>query len=204
MNWITPFLNLIRSVGWPPPWVFARSFAPVFVWQVASLVPSLSEAEKLAWAVLSYFTVFFWTRAPFSARIINRDVLGTAIIFAIGLWSIVAGLVLLAPDPVWLQRWFTTVYTVLAFCCLVDMWLNEQTALTGLRAEVIDLAGPQLMRAFFLVYLMLAILNETLIAHLSIKAWVLCLAMLPVFSWIVSRALTRTVCLSVRNQENPR
>ena len=200
MTWILPFLRLIKSVGWPPPWVFVRCLAPVLVWQTLSIIlPTLPDGDKLAWAVVGYFAVFQWTRAPFTASVIEPKHWRHAVLVLLALFCVLSGLLLFAPDPKWVQRWFTGIYAVMALACLLDMAWQEGFSLQGLSAELVEAAGRQLMCAYFLFYLMLAALNETLIAHLSLQAWVLCLTVLPIFTWAVSRALTRTVWLSMKD-----
>ncbi len=195
------FFSVFR-VGWPPPWVFVRCMPPVLVWQgLTVLAPEADDGVRLSWAVIAYFTVFQWTRAIHVKRIAPISMQMASGRVAMVLWMILACLVLLAADPVWLQRWFTVINAVLAVLCIVDMIWDKGISVQGLSPSIVEKAGPQLVRAYFLFYLTLVILNETLIASLSLQAWVLCLSLLPLFTWVISRALTSTVLLSVDEQK---
>lgn len=186
------------SVGWPPPWVYARCLPPLLIWRGLTVcAPGFDDAEKLVWAVVGYFSFFQWDRVPYIKPFAQERTRWHAALMMMGLWAVVACLALLAPDPIWLQRWFTVAYGMMAMVCVIDVLRDTGIATQRLAPALVEKAGPQLVRGYLLLYLTLAILNETLIATLSLQAWVVCLALLPLFAWVTVRALTKTIWLSV-------
>lgn len=129
-------------------------------------------------------------------RIVEGETRRTLVLASVAMWSLLAILLFLAPDPVWIQRCFTAVFAARAFGCVVDMVTGWGLSTQTLPSETVEMAGLRLARGYFLFFLGLATASEGLIARASAGPWVVCLGVLPLVIWVVKRTLTNLIVMN--------
>lgn len=195
------FFVFLQSAGMPSVPILVQGISPLIVWLALTLFfPGISEAETFSWSVFGFMTTVIWLQIPSGMKRAERNRVnarGVAVhIFA--LWATIAVLIFWAAEPIWLQRIISAINALYAVLLLYAILSGDECiGKVCWSLEDFETGRPNLIRAFFLFHVTILLLNETLIANISLNAWLIWLALLPLTNYYISIALTITVFLDL-------
>lgn len=192
------FALLFESAGPPPLWRIGQGIAALATWvALAVLTPEQPSMVMFSMAVVAFMVM---GHASTPSRLRRSRELGkeTSAVLVFVVASAIYGVLLLAPDPVWIQRLFTLWPILFAVACLIDIFDGKGTFAEAFWPHPsLAEARPLLARVFLLKHLAFALMNETLIATVSPEAWLIYLAILPILHHFVTSALITTVLIDL-------
>ncbi len=105
----------------------------------------------------------------------------------------IMALLIWSGEPLWCQRFLSLYFGLMTLAYLVDVMTGEPGVLTVHFARRLHRVPAVLLaRMMVLYHLAMLLLNETLIAHAGLGAWLVFFALLPQISQRMALALVRT------------
>ncbi|PWK57041.1 hypothetical protein [Silicimonas algicola] len=190
------FALLFETAGPPPLHRLVQSGAALAVWTGLSRIPGMAETTVFVATVLTALAIGHAANARTLPEKVGHEATALSLIVFFCLIAVIYGIILLSPDPVWVQHLFTIVPALFALGCFLDIVSRtEGFGRDWWPDDAMNKARPMLTRAFLLKHLSMAVLNATLVASVSLDAWVMWFAVLPLVNHYLTAGLTTTVLL---------
>ena len=190
---ISAFLRLFRRGPSLPPGLVVMPLIVAGIWPLAEVASGDPRA-----AFMLTFVITLALRVALSAeRIIAKlERIVEARTVAIMLLMCGPGIMALliwSGEPLWCQRFLSVYFGLMTLAYLIDVMTGEPGVLTvHFARRMHPVPAALLARMMALYHLGMLLLNETLIAHAGLGAWLIFFAFLPQISQRMGLALVRT------------
>ncbi len=173
-----------------------QSGAALAVWTLMSRMPGIAETSVFVATVLTATAIGHAASARTIPDRVGNEATALSFTVFFCLVAVIYGLILVSPDPIWVQHLFTVVPALFALGCFIDIVSRtESFGRDWWPDDAMNKARPMLTRAFLLKHLSMAVLNATLVASVSLDAWLMWFAVLPLVNHYLTAGLTTTVLL---------
>ncbi len=188
------FVGLFRRDRSLPWTILLPLFLMAFSWPMLRVVlPTEREAFMTAFVLGMGLRLLMSGNETIDAlrsRISGR----TALIIILLLGPASLGVLIWAGEPVWCQRFLTVYFLIYAVLYVLDTVDGRHAMVRYFLPEERARGADALMsRVLALMYMSLALLNETLIHQASLEIWLLYFGVLPIFLRRLILAVMRTV-----------
>lgn len=191
---VRAFADLFRRGG-KLPWSILMPLLVIAVgWPLLRIVLS-SEREAFMFAFVIAMGLRFVLTADTTIQTLSSRISGrTTLILLLLSGPATLGLLVVAGEPVWCQRFLSVYFLIYACLYLLDVVDGRYAMVKYFFAADRTKGTDQMLgRVMAIFYLMLVLLNETMIQQTSLSLWLIYFGLLPILVQRVQLALVRTV-----------
>jgi hypothetical protein len=187
------FMRLFRRGPALPPGLVIMPLIVAVVWPMAEIASGEPRAAFMMTFVITLALRFALVADRIIRKLAKHLEPRTAAIVVLMAGPGIMALLIWSGEPVWCQRFLSLYFGVMTLAYMADMLSGEPGVLSFHFARTWNKAPAALLARMMVIYnLTMLLLNETLIAHAGLGAWLVFFALMPQISQRMALALART------------